>query len=162
MDTSLNLLLTALLPDLPPVQFDGCSQEENTLTLWFQTTTSSSACPQCGLHSNRVRSRYRRTVWDLPWADRGGRICVRLRKFACLNPDRPRRIFAERLPLVAPYARSTPRRIACQTSIGLALGGEAGTSEPRRVSWHQFRYFVTSNSPNARVQWGEATCGRSR
>ena len=134
METSLNSLLTALLPDLPPLQFDGCTQEENSLTLWFQTTASPIACPQCGLLSSRVRSRYRRTIWDLPWADRGVRICVHLRKFACINLDCPRRIFAERLPHVAPYARSTPRRIACQTSIGLALGGEAGTRLSRDVS----------------------------
>ena len=134
METSLNSLLTALLPDLPSVQFESCSQEENTLTLHFQTTASPIACPQCGVHSSRVQSRYRRTVWDLPWADRAVRICVRLRKFACINPECPRRIFAERLPSVAPYARSTPRRIACQTSIGLALGGEAGARLSRVVS----------------------------
>ena len=134
METSLDSLFTALLPDMPPVQFDGCSQDENTLTFWFQTTASPIACPQCEFHSSRMRSRYQRTVWDLPWADRGVRICVRLRKFVCFNPDCPRRIFAERLPSVAPYARSTPRRIACQTSIGLALGGEAGARLSRNVS----------------------------
>ena|SRR5579883_586782 len=134
MDTSLDSLLATLLPDLPALRFDGFSQEENVLTIWLQTTSSQLACPQCGFHSNRVRGGYRRTLRDLPWAGREVRVCARLRKFACVNADCPRRIFTERLLPVAPYARSTPRRIACQTSIGLALGGEAGARLSRALS----------------------------
>jgi transposase len=126
MQTSLKALLNALLPDMPPLQLSDCWLDRQTITLVLQTTTSTAACPQCAHHSHRIRTRYWRTLWDLPWADKVVRLRLRLRKFACINPDCPRRIFAERIPCLSAYARCTPRRHAVQIRLGLALGGEAG------------------------------------
>jgi transposase len=74
--------------------------------------------------SGSVHSHYRRTLADLPWADHATRIELAVRRFRCVDPDCPRRVFAERLPgLAAPYARRTARQAELLRLLGLALGG---------------------------------------
>jgi hypothetical protein len=132
MQTSLDALLRALLPAFSPLGLENCELDETTLLLTLSPTTPPAACPACGLLSSRVRSRYWRTLSDLPWASLTVRLRLPLRKFACTNPICSRRIFAECLPEVAPYARCTARYQAAQGRLGLALGGEAGA----RLSQH--------------------------
>ena len=126
MQTSLDSLLRALLPNLPTMCLKNCIVEDTVILLTFQPTMPTATCPACGQQSSRVRSRYWRTLADLPWAEQSVRLRLHLRKFACTNPTCTRRIFAERLPEVAAYARCTSRRHAAQVRLGLALGGEAG------------------------------------
>lgn len=133
MDTSLETLLNALLPEISAVQFDNCLLEEEQITLLLQRTARSAICPQCGHSSQRILSRYWRTLSDIAWADRTIRLRLRLGKFACINTDCPRRIFAERIPSLPAYARSTLRRYLAQRCIGLALGGEAGARLSREL-----------------------------
>jgi transposase len=53
---------------------------------------------------------------------------LRVRRFRCIDPGCPRRVFCERLPgLVTAHARSTTRLTGAQIAIGFALGGEAGS-----------------------------------
>src|SRR3954469_14461445 len=69
-----------------------------------------------------------RRLDDLPCLGRRVRLRVTVRRFACPQPDCPRRIFAERLPgLAAPRARTTDRLRQAHNAIGSALGGEAGS-----------------------------------
>ena len=126
MQTSLDSLLRALLPNLPTMCLKNCIVEETAILLTFQPTMPTATCPACRQQSSRVRSRYWRTLADLPWAEQSVRLRLHLRKFACTNPTCTRRIFAERLPEVAAYARCTSRRHTAQVRLGLALGGEAG------------------------------------
>lgn len=64
---------------------------------------------------------------DLPAQGLAVRVELHVRKFFCDLTECARRVFAERLPSVAPsYARRTSRLAAAQTQIALALGGEAG------------------------------------
>jgi transposase len=63
----------------------------------------------------------------LPWAGHAVRFVLHVRKFFCLTPACPRRIFTERLPdVVAPSARATVRLTTLLRAIAFALGGEAG------------------------------------
>lgn len=85
-------------------------------------------CPVCGEPSDRVHSRYERTLADLPWARFAVRLQVTVRRFFCDNPGCPRAIFAERLAGVAPAcAHRTDRQRERLTDFALALGGEAGS-----------------------------------
>ena len=59
-------------------------------------------CPICGERSERIHSRYTRTLGDLPWARFAVRLRVEVRRFFCANPTCPRQIFAERLAGIAP------------------------------------------------------------
>jgi transposase len=43
-------------------------------------------CPVCGEPTDRVHSRYERTLADLPWARFAVRLQVRVRRFVCANP----------------------------------------------------------------------------
>jgi len=84
-------------------------------------------CPVCGEPSDRVHSRYERTLADLPWARFAVRFHLQVRRFFCENPACPRTIFAERLAGIAPaFAHRTERQRDRLTDLALALGGEAG------------------------------------
>ena len=85
-----------------------------------------AACPACGRRTDRVHSRYNRTVADLPWQDR--RVVLRLiaRRFRCPTAGCPRAISCERLAPVTAHARTTGRLTDAHRLIGFALGGEAG------------------------------------
>jgi transposase len=84
-------------------------------------------CPICGERSERIHSRYTRTLGDLPWARFAVHLHVEVRRFFCANPTCPRQIFAERLAGIAPAAaHRTDRQRTRLTDLALALGGEAG------------------------------------
>jgi transposase len=98
-----------------------------SLTFVMQSTAPTADCPLCGQSSARPHSRYVRRLTDLPCHDRRVRLDLEVRRFFCSNADCRRRIFAERLPLVAAvHARTTVRLHNAHCTIGLALGGEAG------------------------------------
>jgi transposase len=97
------------------------------LVVAVSATAASAACPHCGTPSDRVHSRYARTLADLPRYGRPTAIRLFVRRFRCTQPGCPRSIFCERLPgLSDAYARATVRLTEAQCSIGFALGGEAG------------------------------------
>jgi transposase len=104
-----------------------CALDLDTLTVHLAITTPNAACPVCGSDARRIHSRYTRRLADLPCFGRAVRLHVTVRRFACPQPDCPRRLFAERLPGFAqPHARTTDRLQQTHTAIGYALGGEAG------------------------------------
>jgi transposase len=105
------------------------------LTVHLATTAPTAACPLCGYDTPRVHSRYTRRLDDLPCLGRCVRLQVAVRRFACPQPDCPRRIFTERLPgFAAPWARTTDRLSQTQTDIGSSLGGEAGARLAARMA----------------------------
>jgi transposase/predicted transcriptional regulator len=104
----------------------ACLDVEN-LTVYLATTAPTAACPLCGHDTPRVHSRYTRRLDDLPCLGQCVRLQVAVRRFACPQPECPRRIFTERLPgFAAPWARTTDRLRQTETDIGSSLGGEAG------------------------------------
>lgn len=93
-----------------------------------------SACPSCGRQSDKVHSRYRRRLADLPWEGIPARLILSVRKFFCLNPECRQRIFCERLPqLAARYAHQTLRFNELITALGLAIGGRPGMHQAHRM-----------------------------
>ena len=104
------------------------AQTPSLLIVRIASTNRSAVCPRCGRLSDRVHSRYTRTLADLPAHDRPVVFRLTVRRFRCTAPDCPRTIFCERLPgLVAPHARTTQRLTDIHRLIGLAVGGEAGS-----------------------------------
>lgn len=101
--------------------------DELHLKLTLSSTQAEVPCPICGQSSDRVHSRYTRTLADLPCITFRLTLTVHVCKFFCANPDCHRRIFSERFPEVAaPWARKTRRFIEHLQAIALALGGQAG------------------------------------
>jgi transposase len=100
---------------------------EDGVTIRAVSEATGVRCPVCGEPSERVHSRYERTLADLPWARFAVRLHLRVRRFFCDNPACPRRVFAERLAGIAPaFAHRTDRQRERLTDLALALGGEAG------------------------------------
>lgn len=98
------------------------------------STSATADCPRCGTPSDRIHSRYRRTVADLPCQDRPVVLRLVVRKFRCARLDCPQTIFCERLSrLLDPHARSTTRLTEAHRAVGFALGGEAGARLAARL-----------------------------
>jgi transposase len=114
---------------------DRLRPADTHLVLEAHSTATSVPCPVCAQLSSRRHSSYRRHLADLPWQDRTVQVHLRLGRFRCVNGACPRRVFAERLPmLAAPKARRTLRLRLLQQEIALALGGEAGAQLARRLA----------------------------
>ncbi len=118
---------STLLPDPTCLHLCQLEAEGRVITATVKTSTPEAWCPLCSSRSEKVHSHYLRMLADLPWMGCAVQLHVHTRRFFCLNPECPRKIFTERLPnVVAPYAHRTLRLTDVFTLIGFALGGEAG------------------------------------
>jgi transposase len=129
-------LLSCVFPAAPPLHLDAWQMDDaaKRLTLHVTSTRALVDCPVCRVPTQRIHSRYVRTVADLPWGSWRVMLHLHVRKFFCANGCCPRRIFTERLaPLVAPWARRTQRLAYWLAHIAVALGGTAGARLSRRL-----------------------------
>lgn len=94
-----------------------------------------AACPECGVRSGRVHSRYRRRLADLPAHGFDVRLVVLVRRFRCCSGKCCREIFAGRLDpgLTRPHWRRTARLQGLIRHLALALGGRAAQALGRRL-----------------------------
>ena len=103
--------MTAL--DLFPgagLRLDDLVLTPTTAVALLVSVAATARCPRCGTASDRIHSRYRRTVADLPCQDRPVALRLVVRRFRCARPDCPRAVFCERLPgLIDAHARGTAR-----------------------------------------------------
>jgi len=92
-------------------------------------------CPDCGLQSEWVHSRYERQLLDLPSQGRAVQMRVTVRRFRCAAPSCRRRIFAEPLgeAVAGRLARRTSRLEAIVHHLGIALGGRPAAALARRL-----------------------------
>jgi hypothetical protein len=99
--------------------------EDGEAVIVVRAAGIASVCPGCGASSERVHSRYRRRLADLPIAGHPVRLVVMARRFYCAAVLCGRRIFAERFDsgLLVPWARRTSRLDHIVHHLGLALGG---------------------------------------
>jgi len=127
------LFADLLLPDASHLRFDTLTVEADLLTVEVTSIQSEVTCPRCAQPSQRVHSRYQRTLADLPWAGRQVSLHLQVRRFYCPNPTCVCATFSERLPtIVAPSARRTDRLAQEQGALGFDLGGEAGARTAAR------------------------------
>jgi len=125
-----------LLPLIPAdLMVDQVLPSPDHIAIVTSPRQTSAPCPDCGVVSERLHSRYRRLLSDLPWQGRPVALHVHARRFRCLNPACSRQTFAERLSGTAPAAaRRTERLGDLQGHLGLALGGEAGMRLAERLA----------------------------
>ena len=128
------LSLSVLTLDPANLKLQQVKARACTATICVQATARAARCPLCRQTSDRIHSRYLRKLADLP--SQGQAIDIRLgvRRFFCSGADCPRRIFAERLPFAAAFARTTSRLRDIHAEIGLFLGGEAGARLASRLA----------------------------
>ncbi len=76
----------------------------------------------CHSETEKVHSRYPRTVADVSWGSYQVYLELQAKKFFCYNKNCKRRVFTERLPrIVPPWGRRTERLTNQLTKIGLAM-----------------------------------------
>jgi transposase len=150
----------AILPDPDRLHLISMSADTDAITLTVCTTPGAACCPQCGVLSDRIHSRYARTLADLPWQGIPVRVRLRVRRFFCDTSACARRIFTERLPgVVAPYARRTERLTMWFTHVAFAEGGRAGARllrllqavTSRDTLLRHIRGFAFADRPTPRV-----------
>src|SRR5262249_14863659 len=118
--------------DLLPA-LDGCAITDTTITpdliaVALTCNAPTATCPTCGYASDRVHSRYRRTLAALPVNGRRFVLRIVARRFFCGQAGCACAIFCERLPgLVDTHARSTARLTQLHQAIGFVAGGEPGS-----------------------------------
>jgi len=121
-----------LLPNPAVLTLDSLSIHDGVIVFAAQAVAPGAACLGCRWLSQRVHSRYGRTLLDLPWQGNPVRIVLSVRKFFCDNQNCERRVFAERLPLVAAcYARKTTRLTEALRELAYLAGGEAAARVAR-------------------------------
>ncbi|MGW7546792.1 ISL3 family transposase [Streptomyces sp. NPDC054770] len=101
----------------------------------LSSTCSSRACPDCGVASRRVHSRYGRRLDDCPVA--GGPVLVRLtvRRYSCDTPTCRRQTFVEQVDGVSgPYQRASSSLRFVLGSVAAELGGRPGARLCRKLS----------------------------
>lgn len=116
-----------LLPDPACLRLECVSATDDTVRLMLVVKSAEARCPRCDTASRRIHSRYSRTLADLPWNGVPVKLHLSIRRFKCQRTDCQQRIFAERIPTIAPlHARRTTRLSTTVERIGFELGGEAG------------------------------------
>ncbi len=119
--------LRVLLPHLVGVAIDSIDVAGGGVSIHASPLSVSASCPTCGDTSERVHSRYERTVADAAIGNRPSRLVLRVRRFLCSSTACDRRTFAEQIDGVTMrYARRTPLLRGTLERIGLALAGRAG------------------------------------
>ena len=108
--------------------------DSNVITI--RAKGAISACPCCGVLSDRVHSRYLRRLADLPIAGRRVVLMLLARRFRCDAVLCTRRIFTERFDdkVLKPWARRTARLDQIVHCLALALGGRPAASFARRLN----------------------------
>lgn len=119
--------MTVLLPHLALLVIDGVAADVNGVQIRGHARATRSRCGRCGRESNRVHSRYVRTLADAVIGGRPAAIRFAARRFFCDNPYCTAVTFAEQVPdLTARYARRTALLRGVVIAIALALAGRPG------------------------------------
>lgn len=106
---------------------EGVHDRDDGVRIEAHVRAGRMACPGCERGSDRVHSRYRRTLADAPIGARTVVIQLRVRRFFCDHASCTRRTFVEQVPgLTSKHARRTGLLRQMLEAIGLALAGRAG------------------------------------
>ncbi|MER6426075.1 transposase family protein [Streptomyces sp. NPDC001137] len=101
----------------------------------LSSTRSSRECPDCGVASRRVHSRYGRQLDDCPIAGRPVLVRLTVRRFFCDASTCLRRTFVEQIDSVSePYKRATSGLRYVLRSVAAEMGGRPGARLCRKLS----------------------------
>jgi transposase len=134
--SSVTAFVRLLLPEALALQLIHISVAPERVAVTAASISVEAACPSCAQPSQRIQSRYTRTLADLSLLQRPVQLLLQVRRFVCGNLACAQKIFTERLPdLVQPYARRTARLRQQQSLIAFALGGEGGAKLCHRLGF---------------------------
>ena len=127
-------MTTLLFPACSGLLLEEISHEGQVLFLTIRSSKQALACPDCAQESTKVHSRYSRTLADVSLMDYAVRLCVKVRRFFCVNAACARVTFAEPFAdLAAARARRTTRQASRLRAIAKELGGRPAVRESENV-----------------------------
>ncbi|MGY0035129.1 ISL3 family transposase [Pedobacter sp. NJ-S-72] len=123
-----------ILPSNLQLKAETIYSEPGVLYIHTSVCQKYSACPICGKTSNRIHSRYSRTLLDLPISGHMAKVKLKARKYFCDNAVCPRKVFTERFDCeIRPYYRRMVRSNDLLKRMALELGGNTGAAISRYV-----------------------------
>ena len=124
-----------LLADPESLEIEKFISEENSITIVVHSILPTASCTNCHQFSGSLKTRYLRSVADLPWHGVKIKLLLKVRKFRCRNDLCIRKVFCERLPkVVAKYARRTFRLDEVISLLAFALGGRKGAKTSQKLN----------------------------
>jgi zinc-finger of transposase IS204/IS1001/IS1096/IS1165 len=125
-----------------------------------RTCGSAVACPECGVLSRRVHSRYERRLLDAAAGGRELMICLSVRRFLCLGAGCAKVTFAEQVPrLTSHHARRSPGLSGVLEAIALAAGARLSGQLTAGVSRMTLIRMIRA-LPDPAFSGGAARAGR--
>ena len=88
----LEKLIEWLLPPSLGLRVHQLMVTSDDLMLIMASSRSEACCPLCKQKTQRMHSRYTRTLQDLPWGTLRVQVQVQVHRFFCQNPTCPRKI----------------------------------------------------------------------
>ncbi|MBI3964811.1 MAG: ISL3 family transposase [Chloroflexi bacterium] len=126
--------LAMLFPHLRGLRLERIGGDDHHRLLTVAVTRQHACCPLCGRRSDRVPSRYERTLADVPIGGRAVLLRVGVRRCRCAHRPCAHRIFAERLPqLSAARARRTQLQRLLLEEVASTAGGAPGARLAARL-----------------------------
>jgi transposase len=160
LEIAINPLQTLLSPDPVTLEVRSVTFSDTAIVVILVAMSPSRLCPICDHPSDRVQSRYWRSLADLPIRGVPVRLRLQARRFFGRSRTCRRKVFAERLGDVAHVAaRGTRRLHASRRQIGIADGGEKGSRLAQRLGMgaspdsllRLIRETTPASEPNPRV-----------
>jgi transposase len=123
-----NDLLEVVFPYLGKVCVERVGVEGGAIRITARTCDGVVLpCPDCGVVSGRVHSRYRRHPADVAVGGQDVVIDLSVRRLFCDEESCPRQTFVEQVEgLTMRYGRYTPLLLGLLQAVGVALAGRAG------------------------------------
>lgn len=90
--------LAASVSAFPELVVERVIIGDAVVTLLARLATEAHPCPACGRLADRVHSRSRRTLLDVPACGHTVRLSLQVRRFFCEDASCPRTTFTEQLP----------------------------------------------------------------
>ncbi|MFF4529002.1 ISL3 family transposase [Streptomyces sp. NPDC001407] len=116
-----------VFPHLEKVLVERVWAEDGVVRVKARTRENALPCPDCGVSSCRVHSRYKRHLGDMAVGGRPVVIDLSVRRFFCDAAGCARRTFVEQVEgLTIRYGRRTAGLLEVVQAIALALAGRAG------------------------------------